>query len=340
MKNEMEKILRYIEETLGIQPKIKHLAKKYLDRLPMYITETFKFYHTDLFNTEVIFAIMKNDDELSIQQTEKQVQQIKNLLNQKVVVVLENVQAYNRKRLIEKGINFIMPGKQLFMPDLLIDLRESYINPKVRQKYDPLLPSAQFLLIYHIIHINQQWKLEKHPFKEIARKLRYTPMAITNAIDNLKYHELIDVEGEKEKFIRFRNERHELWNIAHQQNLLVNPVIKTVYVDEKPKDLFLLQSNASAMPEYTDLNASRQEYFAIEKNIFYSLQKSNALANPNEYEGKYALEVWKYNPLTLVDELPNDMPVVDPLSLYLSVKDSKDERIEMALEQILEKFIW
>jgi hypothetical protein len=34
------------------------------------------------------------------------------------------------------------------------------------------------------------------------------------------------------------------------------------------------------------------------------------------------------------------MAVVDPLSLYLSVKDSRDERIEMALDQILKKYIW
>ena len=294
----------------------------------------------NIFNMEIILAELKNEDKLSIQQTEKQVQQIKNLLNLKVVVVLENIQAYNRKRLIEKGINFIVPGKQLYMPDMLIDLRESFVHPKTKQKNETLLPSAQFILIYHIIHRNQQWKLEEHPFKEIAHKLAYTPMAITNAIDNLKYHELIEVEGEKEKFIRFRYDRHELWNIAHQQNLLVNPVIKTVYVDEKPESLFLLQSNTSALPEYTDLNPSRQEYFAIGKTVFYSLQKSNALVNVNENEGRYALEVWKYNPLTLVDELPNDRAVVDPLSLYLSVKESRDERIEMALERILEKFIW
>jgi hypothetical protein len=62
--------------------------------------------------------------------------------------------------------------------------------------------------------------------------------------------------------------------------------------------------------------------------------------NPNDYEGRYALEVWKYNPLTLVDELPNDKAVVDPISLFLSVKDSRDERIEMALDQIVKKFIW
>jgi DNA-binding transcriptional ArsR family regulator len=341
MEYKMKQTLRYIEETLGIQPTAIPIAKSYMDSLPMYIHETFKLYYIDLFNTKIILAELKIEDELSIQQTDKKVQQIKNLLHQKVVVVvLENVQAYNRKRLIEKGINFIVPGKQLYLPDLLIDLRESFIHPKRQQKKETLLPSAQFLLIYHIIHRDLHWKLEEHPFKEIAQKLGYTPMAISNAIDNLKYHQLVEVEGEKEKFIRFQYERNELWNTAMEQGLLVNPIIKTIFVDEKPKDLFLLKSNSSALPEYTDLNPSRQEYFAIEKTVYYGLQKSNALINPNDYEGRYALEVWKYNPLTLVDELPNDMEVVDPLSLYLSVKDSRDERIEMALDQILEKFIW
>ena len=340
MEHKMKKTLRYIEETLGIQPIATRIAKSYMDRFPMYFHDKFKLYRTAILNTEIVLAELNGEEELSIQQTEKQVVQIKNLLNLKVVLVLENVQAYNRKRLIEKGINFIVPGKQLYMPDLLIDLRESFVHPKTKQKNDTLIPSAQFLLIYHIIYRYQPWKLEEHPFKDIAKKLGYTAMAITNAIDNLKHHGLIDVNGEKEKFILFRKESHELWNTAMEQNLLVNPVIKTVFVDEKPKDLYLLHSNTSALPEYTDLNPSRQEYLAIEKTVFYGLQKSNSLVNPNNHEGRYALEVWKYNPLTLVDELPNKMAVVDPLSLYLSVKDSRDERIEMALDQIMEKFLW
>ena len=329
-----------MQETLGIQPTATPVAKNYMDKLPIYIHETFKLYQTDLFNKEIILAELKNEDELSILQTEKQMQQIQILLNQKVVIVLKNIQAYNRKRLIEKGINFIVPGKQLYLPDLLIDLRETFVHPKAKQKNYKLLPSAQFLIIYHIIYRYENWKLEDHAFKEIAQKLGYTPMAISNAVDNLKYHDLVEVKGEKEKYIHFRYDRHELWHVADEQNLLVNPVLKTVFVDEKPKDLFLLQSNGSAMPEYTNLNPSRQAYYAIEKTVFYGLQKSNALVNPNDYEGKYALEVWKYNPLTLANELNNDSAVVDPLSLYLSVKDSRDERIGMALDQILEKFIW
>ena len=88
MDHEMKKTLRYIEETLGLQPTATPVGKSYLDKLPMFINETFKLYQTEMFNTEIILAELKNEDELSIQQTEKQVQQINNLLNQKVVVVL------------------------------------------------------------------------------------------------------------------------------------------------------------------------------------------------------------------------------------------------------------
>ena len=50
--------------------------------------------------------------------------------------------------------------------------------------------------------------------------------------------------------------------------------------------------------------------------------------------------MWKYNPLVLVGELPNDLSVVDPLSLYLSLQDNHDERIEMALDKIIEQYIY
>lgn len=336
----MQKAIQYINETLGSNAIAIPIQKEGLGKLPMFINETYKLYTTVLINRELLLVEFRNNEELSILKTEKHLQLLKTAFEKKVVLVIENLATYNRKRLIEKGINFIVASKQLFLPELLIDLRESYTNPRAKQKKEKLLPSAQFLLIYHIIQRNEEWKLEEHSFKEIAQQLKYTPMAITNAVDNLKYHDIIDVQGEKEKYIRFRLERGELWRTAEQQNLFVNPVLKTVFVDEMPKDVFMLQTNASAMPEYSNLNASTQQYYAIENTVFYGLQKSNVLINPNDYEGHYALEVWKYNPLTLVAELPNDMLVVDPLSLYLSLKDSQDERIEIALEEIIQKYIW
>ena len=48
------------------------------------------------------------------------------------------------------------------------------------------------------------------------------------------------------------------------------------------------------------------------------------------------IEIWKYDP-----ELLARKGVVDPLSLYMSMKNTKDERVEMmALDTLLEKFQW
>lgn len=336
----MKQAIHYINQTLGTNATSLPIPKEGLGKLPMFINEAYKLYETALFNRELILVELRNNDDFGIQQLEKHSQLLKSIFHKKIVIVIPAIAAYNRKRLIEKGINFVVPEKQLFLPELLIDLRESYSNPRAKQKNEKLLPSAQFLAIYQIIHRYNDWKIEEHPFKEIALKLHYTPMAITNAIDNLKHHDIVDVEGDKEKFIKFRLERHELWNDLLRKNLLINPVLKTVYVDELPKSVYMLHSNASALPEYTSLNPSKQQYYAVEKTVFYGLQKSNALVNANDYEGNYALEVWKYNPYTLAEEMNNDNSVVDPLSLYLSLKDSRDERVEMALEQIIEQFIW
>ncbi len=336
----MEELKKYLLQVLGAQIQPKPTGKNLLAGLPMYIGETYEFYDITLFsNRELLIAAPKHEEGFTVSQTEKNLNVLKNKLGKTVVLLLPKITSFNRKRLIDKGINFIVPGNQLYLPDLLMNLRETFFNPNTKRQTETLLPSAQFLLIYHIIHRNNKWKLEAHSFKELAEKTGYSPMAITKAVDNLKYHELIAVTGDKEKQIKFALNRVELWQDAEKRKLLISPVIKKVYVDEMP-NANLLPSNASALPEYSNMNPSRQAYLAIEKSLFYSLQKNNALIEANEYEGKYCLEVWKYNPKALVGELDNDAAAVDPLSLYLSLKNSQDERTEMALEQLIDKYIW
>jgi DNA-binding MarR family transcriptional regulator len=231
-----------------------------------------------------------------------------------------------------------VPGKQLYLPDYLMDLREGNQTVGRKKKTEKLLPSAQFIILYHMLQSNKTQHLEDDSFTQLALRFGYTKMAITKAVDNLVYHELCKVEGTKEKYIRFLSIRKELWNRALP--LFTTPVLKLVYVDEKPEGMHLLQANEYALPEYSDMNPSRQKYYAIEKGKFYDLQKTGKLINPNEFEGKYGLEVWKYNPEPLVELVNPDTNVVDPLSLYLCLKDNPDERIEMALEQILDHYLW
>ena len=115
-------------------------------------------------------------------------------------------------------------------------------------------------------------------------------MAITKAVATLEQLGLCTVEGTKQKYIHFEDPFNELWGKANPY--LINPVFKTVFVDELPK-ANLLKSNIMALPEYTDIAPGNQEYYAIEKTNFYALQKNSELVNKNEYEGRYCLEVFR-----------------------------------------------
>lgn len=337
IENIMKTLIAYIKDVVGLETEIQPLAKATMDRLPMYLTEGYKWHKLVLADRPYIFAQMKDANAFSIAQMEKHFEQVRTVMQLPIIAIFDKLEAYNRKRLIEKRIAFIVPNKQLYMPEFLIDLREYSITDKKKQS--TLTPLAQQLFLIYILDKQNDSQLENLTFKELANLLGTNPMGITRAVENLKYHELIEVTGEKEKFIRFMFDRQQMWHNAEQRNILINPVLKRVYVDEKPRGIFMLHSNDSALPEYSDINPTRQEFFAIEKNMFYALQKNNALINANKYEGEYCLEVWKYNPETVVNQWLNNSRIVDPLSLYLCYKENQDERIEMAMEQIIERFI-
>lgn len=322
-------------EIIGIDAEIQPLDKKMADRLPLYLSQGYKWHHAALAGRSCILAEVKNIQNISITSIYHQFAQVRTLFGLPVIAVVDALETYNRRRLIEKKIPFIVPGKQLYIPDFFIDLREWGNTPK--KEKEQLTPLAQELLLLYILDKNSRNPaFANKPFKELAQWLDTNPMSITRAAENLKQLELIEVTGEKEKYIRFRLERHELWHEAMNRKLWINPVLKKVYVDELPKGIFMLRSNLSALPEYTDMNPSRQPFFAIEKNKFYQLQKNNLLRYPNEHEGNYCLEVWKYNPEKLSEVAqPDRHNIVDPLSLYLSLQDSHDERIAMALDQII-----
>ncbi|KUY31549.1 MarR family transcriptional regulator [Elizabethkingia ursingii] len=332
----MNELRKYIEEILGVLVYPEPVNYNHLGQLPLYILQGYEFYQASLMNRDILLAHLKQDDEISILQLGKHLELLEKVTGKVVIFVIDNIQAFNRKRLIEKKINFIVPEKQLYIPEFFMDLRESFSrnkNPK-----EKLIPTAQFLVLYHILN-HQNNVIENSSFKELAIKLGYTSMAISKAVDNLKSYQLIEVTGTKEKQIHFLHKRAELWHILERRKLFLNPVIKRVFVDDKPYQA-MLKCNASALAEYTDMNPSRQEYYAIEKTAFYALQRNNELLGINEFDGKYSIEIWKYNPLQLIDGLNFLNTAVDPLSLYLSMSDEQDERIQMALNQIIGKYIW
>lgn len=329
----MDKLKEYIYELLDQEIELNKLPEITLNNLPFFFRSNYEFYSTKIFNHELIFLVLDKEDTFNVQQLKKQFEIIRSIFNKPVVIIKDDITGVSRKRLIDYKISFISPGKQMFLIELLVDLQD-FNNKQEFRKNIKLLPSAQVLVLYHILHRKDD--LSQYTFKELAAKFQYTQTAITKAVTNLKALALIEVIGTKEKRVLFEKDIPKLWKQA--QDLFVDPVFKTVYMDKEPKNL--LYSNTTALEEYTDMNRGTQECFAIERNRFYKLEKSNQFFNLNGENGNYALEVWKYNPELLAKNI-TQKENVDPLSLYLSLKDGFiDERTDMALDQILKKYIW
>ena len=325
----------YINEVLGLKAEIENAPATELVNLPLYIREGYNISFMDLIDHKLILAKQKEEG-YNIAQIQKHLEILQRQFKKEVVLLSYHVDALHRKRLIQKQIDFIVPGKQLYLPHLLIDLREYGYRKKNKKTQQNLLPSAQCLLLFHLLPNDKKIKLSELSFKELAQELKYTQTAITKAAENLHAMELCDVKGTKEKYIHFKLDRHDLWATAKQY--LGTPVLKKVFIDFKP-DLFLLKSNVSALPEYSDLNPPKEKYFAIDKTTYYELYKNKAFVNENEKEGAICLEVWKYNPRVLNNCIEFE-DSVDPLSLFLSLKDVDDARIEIALQQIIDNFRW
>ena len=75
----------------------------------------------------------------------------------------------------------------------------------------------------------------------------------------------------------------------------------------------------------------------MSKEEFAVLQKKNGIRKvENAFDARFELEIWHYIPSLLNDK--NE--VVDTLSLFLSLREEPDERVQVALKELMEKFQW
>ncbi len=334
------KIQEYLYNVVGLDIQLDLLGKNDLQDLPLYIRDSYMIYKTILFDKFLLLLEPKEIEGIRISLISANMDVVRSRMGYPVVVLLNNCNALQRSRLIEKGINFIVPGLQLYLPELMMDLREVYPSQTRSGKGQILRPSAQFLLIFHLLHSGTRYDLTEYNFKSISAITGYSPMTITLAAENLEKLGLISIIGTKDKFMRFSYDKKELWETLHTSGLVRNPIRSRVFVDKMPTDIQLLKCNVSALSEYSDLSSGDLGYYAIDNTDFRNLEERNVLENVNTDEGRFCLEVWRYNPRRIWGDLLSNHSCVDPLSLYISLQDITDERVEMALEQIIQEFQW
>ena len=250
------------------------------------------------------------------------------LFQKPVVYILPSCPAFERQRLVDKNVFFIVSDKFAYLPNLMVLERMKMVKPA-----QMLTPVAQYLLLYHL----QIENLNGKTARDLENLIPYSYASITLGLTCLEEVGLLrkTMIGGKSKIIGFELSGKELWDRA--KSYLINPVNEVTYCDSLETVPAYPICGINALSHYTMLNPVSDKLFAFTKKQWQEIKTSEALICPNKYDGNIKIEVWKYPP---VGKKGIELDYVDRLSLALSLKDDQDPRVEGEIERLIIDTEW
>jgi len=320
---------RYLRDTLGIPVVITPWREE--ERLPIFLRERYDCLLGQILDCPCLFVVDKGENEEAPAVVSRHMDQVRAKYHNPIIYVREHITSYNRRRLVEHRIPFIVPGNQMYLPHLGVDFREHFRKPRPRQ--NELRPSAQAVFVYALLE-----GTDNLGPTAMAERLGYTAMTMCRAFDELEAANLIVpmVSGRgKERNLRLAAPKVEVWKKA--QSVLRSPVkaSRTIRLPNN-RELPGPQAGFSALAHYSMLVEPRNITIALSREEWKTLQQRGEAFNAFDSEpGAILIEEWRYAPTFFARD-----GRVDRLSLYLSLRDIEDERIQSALEEMLEGMPW
>lgn len=328
MSENIEKAITYVKTISDMDLKVKCPETELMKRLPIAIISTYECYKAELKISDVTIVdlmLLEPVDSASCTpaQLQKHQQLVTNSLGQHTVFVLDSLAAYNVTRLPAARVNYIIPGRQIFIPSLLIELKK--ISFDFPDENAPMPPLAQVIILMQLSGTSMEGK----DSEQIRMDLYTSYSNLRRAINWLITSKIIQMVGGKKKTIEFLAHKRELWDLVLPK--MPSPVERVYYTDTEPDNPLNRLSGETAMGELTMLAHPEGTTFAVDKA--WAAGHANVL---DKQYGRNRVEVWRYYPWLL----SYGSNIVDPLSLYLCLRDSKDERVQIELEKLINNFKW
>ncbi len=319
---------KYLFQTLGISLKLKLVSDN--PALPFFLRDVYFFYTSSFLNASYVIMMKRTDDELTPATIQKHRQVIQEKLKKETIFFCSKLSSHNRKRLIEQKIPFVVPYNQMYLPMLGVALQEYFrIEQTLSIEFSPSTQTVLLFVLYSDIHA-------VYTPTFLAKKLEYSLMTLTRVMHELRNLDfcLIQKKG-RELFIQFQaDNKKDLWQKA--KPFLVNPVKQRLWIEPLKKKLSLPQAGLSALAQYSQLEHHDPQVFAIGKDEWKTLSQQRIFKIlPDSDPPACELEIWKYNPKVFALD-----GRVDPLSLFLSLQKNHDERVELALTELMGNLRW
>lgn len=307
---------KFIEETLGINAVVGKSARV---KLPKYFDDMYIIKKGKLENNEVIFVEPRNQI-IASKSLIAHIKRIQEETGNHTILFTKTLPTRLRKYLFAEKIPFIVDGKQIYLPFMYLYTQE--IN-ETNEEITKLSPIAQVLFLYYIYNDKKEITVT-----EAVKDLFVTNTAIFKGLKQLEALDLLNKKKDGVKAVIYSEiAKKDLFKKALPY--LLNPIKRKVYV-EKRKNVDLLKSSITALSEMTMLSRGTLETYATSEIAKWEKDGESVCVNPEE---QIEIELWRYDPKKLSKE-----DIVDKLSLYLCMRNDGDDRVQIALDEMLDEF--
>ncbi len=321
-----EALERYLGEILHDCAKLT--AHSHGKNLPHFLENSYEFYESPIRGRRCVFLVT-GDDSATPSEIEKHVEIVRKAYDGIVIFAAPFMKIYHRNRLIKYGVPFVVPGNQLYIPELAMDLRER-VRSRRSQIKEGLSPAAQAILFYYLLQRNVNAKITT----QLAKPLGYTTMSVVRAFDDLIAAGIAEpVKHGRNRHIMFEEDRRKLFIDALPY--LRNPVRARKYVRGGQLLPPLKMAGESALAELTALSWPLTQIYAVASAKWKAMSEKCGFTETNSIEGEYCIETWRYDPAPLASKRH-----VDPLSLYVQFQKHEDPRMQLMAEELFDNFKW
>jgi hypothetical protein len=318
----------YLHETLGTAANVRSWSGA--QSLPYYLLDAFDVRELRLRLQDILLVSTRKGRMPPMRTLRTQLDKLAQIADRPVMFATKTLASYERKRLVEQKIPFVVPGNQLYLPDLGIDFREYFRPPQ--EDVTRFAPATQALFITALLR--KEWQHTWQP-TDLTTALGYTTMTLTRVIRELVAAELITAQREGgTRTLRVNHPPAQAWELAAPY--LRSPVRRSEWVDgQLVRDFHAPAAGLSALAFYSMLADPPQPIYAATAEQWKRAQKVGVRHELVPDSSAVQWQIWSYSPSLL-----EDSEVVDPLSLTLSLKQEPDDRVQHALDELRDKFPW
>jgi DNA-binding MarR family transcriptional regulator len=321
------RLKRHFREVLSIEVDLRPWLGS--NSLPAYLREAYAFREARVLEGPCLFVMDESAHPATPAAVRKHLFEVGRRWGGGLIYVAAAVDSARRKQLIDQKVPFVVPGNQVYLPALGIDLREHF--QRVRGAAESFSPAAQAAFLRALHHRDAA----AFSPQMMAEEMGYTKMTLSRAFDELEAARLGRhfIRGRR-RLMEFAGPGRDLWEKARP--LLRTPVLRTAAVGAPRDEIDAPAAGLSALAVYTSLAGPGVPVVAVAGRAWPALRTGFPTAAPPSWESPAVeVEVWTYPPRAV-----SGGPAVDRLSLYLSLSGTADERVQKALDELLEGMGW